>query len=330
MTKSFLIALPVRNGGEHFRECVRSVLAQTYPHFELLVLDNASTDDSIEWLRSQDDPRIRLVQSLLSLGIEDSWGRLMTVSTAHDFMTVTGHDDIFYPDFLETINGLIDAHPDAGLYHTHYHLIDGQGGRIRPCTPMPARERDHEFLAARLSLRRDSFGTGYVFRPADYLRVGGIPLYRKLLFADDVLWLRLMEGSYRATHPGRHFAYRVHTGSASYSPDWRPTFEALHSYLAFLKQAVASPQIAAVLRAGLCEYMRFWFRWAHFSGGGNTEQLRQKIRTMVAEVRAIDGPSATELERSVEKYLFGAFAAGRWWVWRALRWARIRLACQFG
>ena len=50
--KKFSIILPVRNGGEYVKDCVRSILSQTVDEFDLIVLDNCSTDGTVEWINS--------------------------------------------------------------------------------------------------------------------------------------------------------------------------------------------------------------------------------------------------------------------------------------
>jgi glycosyltransferase involved in cell wall biosynthesis len=52
---SFTLFLPSYNGGEYLKECVRSVLAQSYRDFELVVLDDCSSDGSLQWLATIDD-----------------------------------------------------------------------------------------------------------------------------------------------------------------------------------------------------------------------------------------------------------------------------------
>ena len=71
---------------------MESILSQTYPHFELLVLDNQSTDNTVPWLKSLADPRIRLQTSASSLSMVDSWARITSVPK-QEFMTIIGHDD---------------------------------------------------------------------------------------------------------------------------------------------------------------------------------------------------------------------------------------------
>src|ERR1700676_1468196 len=122
--RQFLIVLPVRNGGEHLKACVASILAQVYEHFRLVVLENASTDDTRSWLRQLRDPRISVRESPAPLEIEKNWGRILQLDLSEEFLTIIGHDDLLDPSYLSQMSALIDAHPDAGLYQSHFRLID--------------------------------------------------------------------------------------------------------------------------------------------------------------------------------------------------------------
>jgi glycosyltransferase involved in cell wall biosynthesis len=234
----FSICLPVRNGWPYVRECVESILLQSYPHFTLHVLDNQSTDQTVEWLEGVGDERLRLSESSSSLSIEQSWARVKDVEK-EEFMTVIGHDDLFDPEFLSTVMDIIDRYPDAALYQTGSRLINANGQRIRGCRPVPERETAAEYLKARFCFERDIFGTGYVMRSCDYESLGGIPPFEKLLFADDALWLSLMRmrGSYKANDPREKFAVRIHPGSesASLPSAWMSILQGLNQFTDFLR-----------------------------------------------------------------------------------------------
>jgi glycosyltransferase involved in cell wall biosynthesis len=236
MTK-FSIFLPIRNGWPYVQECVESALRQTYPHFELNVLDNQSTDNTMRWLKSLSDSRVRLYTSSSALSIEDSWARINGVEK-QEFMTLIGHDDILDPGFLAATKALIDRYPDAALYCTGSRLINSDGKTIRSCRSAPDRETAAQYLTARFKFQRDIFGTGYVMRSADYDRVGGIPAFEKLFFADDALWLSLLYGSYKASDPAEHFAVRIHpkSESASLPSAWAPILRGLNQFTEFLNR----------------------------------------------------------------------------------------------
>ena len=321
----FTIFLPVRNGGEHFRQCVASILAQTYQEFSLVVLDNASEDQNIEWLRNIGDPKVEIIESSKPLSIEDNWARILTVPK-HEFMTIIGHDDLLDPGYLEIMSNLIDKYPDAGLYQAHFRLIDGDGKFIRLCRKMPLKEREEEFLESRLLSKRDSFGTGFLFASASYEKLGGIPLFEKLLYADDALWLKLMHGSWKATSEKVCFSYRLHTQSTSYSPNWNALFNALDCYLDTLEEmSRENDRIAEVVQKYLATYVISFYRWFYFSARYQHKEvsvLRERIILSSHKVNDL----LNELNMSVsnifikkmEKQIFSGLIYYLWWAKRLL------------
>ena len=206
----FSIVLPVRNGGELLKLCINSILMQEYKEFDLLVLDNNSSDGSTDWLLSLKDTRVKVFTANESLSINDNWKRILEVQK-NEFMTLIGHDDLLYPGFLMEMNGLITQYPDASLYHCHFDYIDSDGNILRQSRPMPRVQTVQQLMENFLQCRIDSMGTGYVMRSADYDRLGGIPVnFPNLLFADFALWITLTDISYVATSPEKCFAFRLH------------------------------------------------------------------------------------------------------------------------
>lgn len=235
MNPGYSIVLPVRNGGEYVKECIASILAQTVEDFELLVLDNNSTDGTLEWIQALSDLRIKIFPSDRDLSIEENWHRIVAIPK-REFITLIGHDDLLYPDYLETMNKLIRQYPDASIYQTHFNYIDGQGKIVRPCQPMAAVQKAHEFLDCQLNQTLDSTGTGYMMRSKDYDKLGGIsPNYPKLIFADYELWMRLIAISYKATSEKYSFSYRLHdsTSKLTNGEDYQNAFG---KYISFLSE----------------------------------------------------------------------------------------------
>lgn len=221
MEARFLIFLPVRNGSDYVREAIESVLAQSVDDWRLVILENASSDDTDAIARSVSDPRISIVPADRPLNIHENWDRGRQFLEQHDvtnsFVTFLGHDDYFYRHFLRNIGDLIDQAPDASLYQSHFDLVDEASSVIRPCRPIGARETWADLTAMMCWAIRDSFGTGYVFRARDYRRVGGIPDLPLLLYSDNLLFMRLARLGYKACNPSSDFAYRLRRGSTSYS-----------------------------------------------------------------------------------------------------------------
>jgi glycosyltransferase involved in cell wall biosynthesis len=254
----YVIFLPVRNGGSYLRTAIDSIVAQTLPNWRLIVLENASSDDTVATVQSYRDDRITLMPSDRPLSIEENWRRgyqlLQSGAVNGGFVTFIGHDDLYRPDFLREIDSLVAREPDASLYQTEFELIDKDGRTIRPCRPVPESETAEGLAAALCWGIRDSFGTGYVFRPADYVRAGGIPDLPLLLFADHLLFIRLTALGRKACAPAQQFAYRLHRGSTSggmSAPRINAHIEALARFIDTLGQEQAHFTSAAHGRAAL-------------------------------------------------------------------------------
>lgn len=214
-----IIFLPTHNGARTIAQAIDGVVAQSDPDWRLVVLEEGSTDGTIEIVRGYGDLRIELRSVPNLLGIVANWQRgaayLHEVGARDDLVTFLGHDDWFYPGFVAQIRALADGDPKATLFQTGFDLVDGDGSLIRPCRPNPERESGMDLAAALCWNLRDSFATGYAFRARDYLTVGGIPDLPLLLSSDHLLFVRLAMLGHKRTAPEAHCAYRYHSGSTS-------------------------------------------------------------------------------------------------------------------
>ena len=156
------------------------------------------------------DNRIKIFPSDKALSIEENWGRVKDIPK-NEFITLIGHDDILKPDYLANMHALIQKHPKASLYQSHFEYIDQKAKFIRYCLPMDEVQYGYEFLACHMTHTMDSMGTGYMMRADDYDKLSGIPVrYPSLIYADYELWTRLSLISYKATTAKMGFSYRVH------------------------------------------------------------------------------------------------------------------------
>lgn len=213
----FSIVLPVRNGGHLFKLCVQSILNQEYPFLKLHVLDNASSDGSLEWIREIADERVVIYPSVNSLSIEENWKRILDIE-ANEYLSLIGHDDILHPDFLSTMVAMIRENQDASLFYAHFDFVNAKGEIIRSARKVAPFLSPPLFVKSVLNLNIDITGTGFVFRAKDYAEVGGIPGFPKLLFADYALWIALAnKGNGIAIAPKKTFQFRLHENTSQKS-----------------------------------------------------------------------------------------------------------------
>ena len=234
----YSIILPVFNGGEYLKLCVKSILGQTLNDFNLLVLDSGSSDGSIEWIESLNDDRIRVYPTEKRLTIEENWTRIKSVPR-NEFMTIIGHDDLFDKNYLQKMDELINRYPGASLYQSHFRFIDGGGSVMRKCKPMSERIPPEELLKHFLTSSIDTMGTGFIMRSNDFDEVGGMPNYPKLLFADMELWQRLTDKSFLAVEQAELFSYRRHSGATTASTEVSLIMQALQKFIDYLRELSA-------------------------------------------------------------------------------------------
>ena len=93
------VVIPTYNRAEFLRAAIESVLAQTYPNFELLILDNCSPDHTPQVVASFKDPRIRYVRHLCNIGPPANWVYGISLAKGR-YLSILGDDDRYRPDFL--------------------------------------------------------------------------------------------------------------------------------------------------------------------------------------------------------------------------------------
>jgi glycosyltransferase involved in cell wall biosynthesis len=124
VTPRVTVLIAVYNGGAYLRQAVESVLAQTFGDFELLVIDDSSTDDATATL--PEDPRIRIVRNERNLGQIPSLNRGLREARG-ELVARLDHDDTCLPHRLELQVDLLDRHPEVALTATWVDIVDTQG-----------------------------------------------------------------------------------------------------------------------------------------------------------------------------------------------------------
>ncbi len=123
------IGVPVYNGKRYLREALDSALAQDYPHFEVIVSDNASTDGTEAVAReyAEKDARIRYWRNAENLGALPNFGQAFALSNGKYFTWLACDDVLSSPRYLSTTAAFLDANPDVMLCGGDFHLLDLEG-----------------------------------------------------------------------------------------------------------------------------------------------------------------------------------------------------------
>lgn len=121
------VCVPVYNAARYVGEALMSVLEQTYDDWELVIVDDASSDDS--WgvvQRFGEHPRVRLVRHETNLGAAATWNEVVTLARGR-YVKLLCSDDRLVPASLATHIALLEAHPSAVLAAARRNIIDPEG-----------------------------------------------------------------------------------------------------------------------------------------------------------------------------------------------------------
>jgi len=110
------------NKGPFVKEAVQSVLASTFGDFELLVVDDASTDGGLEVVKNIADTRIRIIESPVNTGRAAAANRGYDASRG-EYVAVLDADDIMHPERLAKQVAFMDTHPKVGISGTSYQVL---------------------------------------------------------------------------------------------------------------------------------------------------------------------------------------------------------------
>lgn len=123
------VLTPVYNTKEDYlRECIESILNQTYTDFEFIILNDASTDPNVEAVvKSYADSRIVYAVNDKNLGISETRNKLIKMARG-EYLAIFDHDDISLPDRLYEQVSYLDEHPEVGLVSSWNEDFGGRHG----------------------------------------------------------------------------------------------------------------------------------------------------------------------------------------------------------
>ncbi len=213
------IVLPVYNGEAYLGEAIQSVMQQTYPVWELIIIDDGSTDKSLSVAREyeKEDERIRVVHQenqklprALNHGFSLAGG---------EFYTWISADNRFLPEFLATMVGELRKHKKADMVFGNQYLIDEKGERItgHGWFELPPKSGTVCFPPATILLNtvaNNTIGAAFLYRAGCEAVLGGYSPYLFLL--EDYDYFMRMNSLFHIRHISRRepvYEYRFHPDS---------------------------------------------------------------------------------------------------------------------
>lgn len=212
------VIMPAYNAAKFISKSIESILSQTYKDFELIILNDASTDNTLEIIEkyAKDDPRIRVIKNKENLYIAANRNKGIKNATGK-YIVWQDADDIAYPTRLEELYKFMEQNPKVGICGTYLEVFDETG-----------QTHIREYLTSDKELRARIFRYSPVSQPAAIIRsecfkkVGDYNL--DMPPAEDIeMSFRIGEHYEFANLPKALIKYRVHNNSATFKK--LPTME---------------------------------------------------------------------------------------------------------
>jgi glycosyltransferase involved in cell wall biosynthesis len=207
------------NYGRFLSHCLESILSQSYTDFELIVIDDCSTDDSLRVIEPYlKDPRVRLISHSENAGFVRSLIEGVEASSAPYLTVVSADDLILSPTALERQMCLLESHPATSFCYTAWTYMNMDARPIGDVSPF---SEDHVWSGERefreFCTRFYVLHTGTVIRRSAYEAVGGYDASIRYTL-DNTLWAQLCSAGDVAYVAQPLYGYRTHGANMSHNP----------------------------------------------------------------------------------------------------------------
>ena len=228
MAPKFSVVIPTYNQADYLKVALRSVLDQTYQDYEVIVVNNYSTDHTLDVIRDAGDPRVQVI-NFHNQGVIGAGRNVGIRASRGTYVAFLDSDDTWYPNKLERASEVIEADPVAGLICHDQDLVrDGRpAGAAQIGPPVGFKGNMHDYLL----LRGNCVSTSASVVARRHLEEVGLfsedPAH--ITVEDYDLWLKLSTVCRFHFIPEVLGAHNFHPSSASANVDGH-----LHAALAVL------------------------------------------------------------------------------------------------
>jgi glycosyltransferase involved in cell wall biosynthesis len=215
MNPKVTVLMPAYNAEKYIGEAIRSVLAQTFRDFELLIVDDGSRDGTQDVVRSFDDPRIRLlcrkragISAALNAGLETARGQYIARFDA---------DDICMPARLMRQVLFLDGHPAYVVAGSDAEYVSEEGAHLFTFSCAGHTNRE---IFDNLYKNCPFIHSSVMFRKAAVIEAGGYSLHAHN-FEDYLLWVQLLRSGKCMNLPEVLLKVRINPDSVTIDERWR-------------------------------------------------------------------------------------------------------------
>ncbi len=169
----FSILVPTYKA-KFLKECIDSVLSQTYTNFELIIVNDASPEDIDSIVSICSDDRLRYYKNKKNIGavdVVDNWNLCLSYAVG-DYVICMGDDDKLLPDCLSVYSQLIEAYPGRSIYHGWTELINEKSEVVMMQEPRPLEESVYSLIWNKWQGRRQFIGD-FLYDSCELRKKGG-------------------------------------------------------------------------------------------------------------------------------------------------------------
>ena len=200
------IIMPAYNAGRFIEEAIRSVMSQTYRNWELLVIDDGSSDNTVQLVQQlrREDSRITLLQNTKNLGVARTRNRGLDLCEGR-YAALLDSDDVWHPEKLEK-QLLLARETGAQVIYCSYSMVDENGAKTR-----------QDFLVPEQTSLEQTLVQSVISCSTALLAPEVTDRYRfddRYYHEDLALWIQLLQHGYQARGVTEVLAqYRVMEGT---------------------------------------------------------------------------------------------------------------------
>lgn len=170
------------------KECVESILNQTYTDFELIIVNDASPQDIEGIIMTYNDQRIRYFKNERNFGAEhvvDNWNKCLSFAKGEYFILM-GDDDRLDKDYLNEFLKIISKYEEFKVFHCKSILINEKSEIIGETISWPEIESVYANIWYRMIAKRQHFISDFVFKTDELLKIGGFYFLPMAWGSDDI------------------------------------------------------------------------------------------------------------------------------------------------
>lgn len=228
---------------KYLKDCINSILCQTYLNFEIIIVNDASPYDIDSIIDKYDDNRIHYFKNDIGFGAEDvvnNWNRCLSYATGN-YVICMGDDDMLLPNCLEIYNYHILSNPNIDIFHIRTEVINENGDLVNLQEARPTQESIYSLIWHKVNYKRIQYIGDFCFKNDALIKLGGFYYLPYACFSDDIsiYMASLGKGIYNINDIG--FRYRISSQTITNTQNLRKTIISVEKAVEIMKSYLSNP-----------------------------------------------------------------------------------------